>query len=281
MPREPGHKIYGILGFPAEHSLSPLMHNAAFSHLKIDAEYKIFEKKPEEAEGFIRLLAENNIAGLNITVPYKEKIVPFLSSISEEAKLIGAVNTIKVSGNKLEGFNTDGAGFLKHLTEDLKFNPENKTIAILGAGGASRAISVYLAKANPKIISIYDIDKTKLLALVNHLKANFKNIEIKSANSAQELNIAAVDLLVNATPIGMKETDPCLVDGNLINRNMLVYDLIYNPKETKLLKLAEEKGAKISNGLGMLLYQGVLAFEIWTGEIAPVEVMRKAIIQGG
>jgi shikimate dehydrogenase len=251
------------------------MHNAAFKALKINAEYKLIPLKEQELKPFLASLKEKDICGLNVTVPYKEKVIPFLNNISSEAKLIGAVNTIKTGNNGLEGFNTDGAGFLKHLSEDLKFNPLGKLVAIIGAGGASRAISVYLAKVRPKAISIYDIDKNKLSTLVSLLKANFNGIEIRAAASLNDLKGA--DLLVNATPQGLKESDPCPADGGLVKENMLVYDLIYNPKETKLLKLAKQLGAQTVNGLGMLLYQGVLAFEIWTGEIAPVEIMRRAL----
>lgn len=276
MPHSPP-KIYGLVGYPVKHSLSPAMHNAAFAHLKIDAGYKLFSLEEPELEDFFRNLTKNNIFGLNVTVPYKERVIPFLDSVFEEAKLIGAVNTVKVSAGKLEGFNTDGEGFFKHITEDLNFNPKGKTIAILGAGGAAKAVSVYLSKPKPKVISIYDIDRIKLSALAGHLKSHFKEIKINPAGSIDELNIPKCDLLVNATPIGMKETDHCLVEEGLLHRNLLVYDLIYNPVETKLLRLAKEKGAKVSNGLGMLLYQGAAAFEIWTGQRAPVKVMRKAL----
>lgn len=253
------------------------MHNAAFCALKINAEYKLFPLKEDEIEEFLKNLTKRNIYGLNVTIPYKEKVLPFLQSLSEEAKLIGAVNTIRVSENKLEGFNTDAEGFFKHLTEDLGFNPEGKTIAIMGAGGAGRAVSVYLCKAKPKRIAIYDIDKDKLFTLVNHLKENFRDVEIKSLDSLAEPDMAVSDLLVNATPIGMKQTDPCLVDEKLIHKNLFVYDLIYNPSETNLLKVAKHKGAKVSNGLGMLLYQGMLSFEIWIGKTAPLDIMRQAL----
>lgn len=272
-------KIYGILGYPARHSLSPLMHNAAFRALKINAEYRIFEIAPQDLEDFIHSFTEENIFGLNVTIPYKEKVIPFLNKISSKAKLIGAVNTIKVLDNNLGGFNTDGEGFLKHLTKDLKFNPEGKKIVIIGAGGAAKAVLVYLNKKKPQRISIYDIDKAKQKALINHLKESFKNVEFRSAGSIEELNIEDCDLLINATPVGMKETDPNLVNEKLIHKNLLVYDLIYNPKETKLLKLAKQKGAYTSNGLGMLLYQGMLSFKIWTGKNAPREAMQKALLE--
>lgn len=270
---------YGLIGNPLSHSLSPLMHNAAFKALKIDAEYKLFPLKEEEVENFVKSLNKNNIHGINVTVPYKEKVIPFLNKISPEARLIGAVNTVKLTSEGLEGFNTDGAGFLMHL-EDLEFGVEGKNIAILGAGGACRAVSVYLAKAKPKKLSIFDIDKTKLDILANHLKDNFQSVDIEGVNSIGSLNIQNCDLLINTTPIGMKETDPCLVDEGLLHKNMLVYDLTYNPAETKLLKLAREKGAKVSNGLGMLLHQGAIAFEIWTTHDAPVEIMRDALLRG-
>lgn len=270
-------KIYGLIGYPVKHSLSPAMHNAAFGALKINAEYKLFPLKAGELEGFLRCLKENHIFGLNVTIPYKEEVMPFLSRLSKEAKLIGAVNTIKRAGNKLTGFNTDGEGFFRHITQDLGFNPKGKIIAVMGAGGAAKAVSVYLSQAKPKIISIYDVNKAKLLTLFHHLRANFKDAHIEAVNSIEELNIKNCDLLVNATPVGMKDSDPCLVNAEFIHKGLLVYDLIYNPAQTKLLKLAREKGCRASNGLGMLLYQGAAAFELWTNKRAPVEIMRKTL----
>lgn len=273
------HKIYGLIGYPVKHSLSPLMHNAAFAELKIDAEYKLFPLKEEELGDFLKNASKNNIHGLNITVPYKEKVIPFLNSLSQEAKLIGAVNTIKVS-DRLEGFNTDGEGFVRHL-KDLGFLPTGKAITVIGAGGAARAICVYLAKNNPKKISIYDIDGPRAVGLIKHLEDNFRGIIFNSVDSAVDLNIQESDLLVNASSNGMKDTDPLLVDSKEINSKILVYDLIYNPSETKLLAMAKARGAKVSNGLGMLLYQGVAAFELWTGKTAPVGIMRKVLNKTG
>lgn len=273
-------RTYGLIGYPVEHSLSPLMQNAGFKALSINAEYKLFSLQEKELPEFFKSLKKNNICGFNVTVPYKQKVQQFLGKISPEAELIGAVNTIRCSPVGLEGFNTDGDGFLKHLKDDLKFNPQGKKIAILGAGGASRAVCISLARCAPKQMSLYDIAKDKLDALVEHLKNNFKGTEIVAADSIHELGTASAELVVNATPIGMKETDPCLFSADLINKDGLVYDVVYNPKETKLLKLARENGAATANGIGMLLYQGVLAFEIWTGKSAPVEAMRNALMEG-
>jgi len=272
-------KLFGLIGYPVKHSLSPKMHNAAFRALNIDAHYTLFELKPEELVPFFNSLGEKNICGLNVTIPYKEKVITFLNSVSGEAKLIGAVNTIKVERNNLAGFNTDGEGFIKHLKGDLNVDPENKHIIILGAGGAAKAVSVYLAKEKPGSLCIYDIDKPKLDALVGYLQGNFKNIQFRSTDSLEAYDFRKADILINATPIGMKEADPCLVKAGSLHSRMFVYDLIYNPAETKLLALAKNAGARCSNGLGMLLYQGMIAFEIWTGKSAPKDVMRKALEQ--
>jgi shikimate dehydrogenase len=270
-------KIYGVLGYPAKHSLSPAMHNAAFKALKINAEYKIFEIEPFELNNFLSSLSEKNILGLNVTVPYKEIVMPVLNNISSEAKLIGAVNTIKVDNAKLKGFNTDGEGFLKSLSEDLGFEPKGKNIAMIGAGGAAKAVAVSVSKARPQSVAIYDIDKAKLSALIARLKENFPNVVYKRADSITGLGIEKCNLLINATPIGMKDTECCLVEEKLLQRNLLVCDLIYNPPETKLLVLAKKVGAQVCNGLGMLLYQGALSFKLWTGKEAPVEIMREAL----
>jgi shikimate dehydrogenase len=270
--------VYGVLGYPVKHSLSPLMHNAAFSALKVNAQYRLFEKSPEEIPGFLLSLAAEHIKGINVTVPHKERVIPFLSRITDEAGLIGAVNTIKVTPGGLEGFNTDGIGFIRHLKEDLAFYPSGKRAVVLGAGGASKAVSVYLAKEGVCSITLFDIDKQKAGALTSHLKDNFSKVEVKNASSPEHLDLKNADLLVNATPIGMKESDPTVIGEQLIPGGILVYDLIYNPGETKLLKTARSAGAKVSNGLGMLLYQGMASFEIWTGLPAPKEVMRQALV---
>lgn len=272
-------KTYGLIGFPVSHSLSPLMHNAAFKHLGINAEYGLFELKDQELKPFLRSLKEKGISGLNVTVPYKEKVIPYLDDLSAEAKLIGAVNTIKVTG-RLEGFNTDGAGFLQHIREDLEFNPQGKSIVLLGAGGAAKAVSVTMCKEKPNALNIFDIDKDKSNGLTRHLKDSFPEVKITSSGSIDGLGIEKADLLINATPIGLEQSDPELVGKSLLHKGLLVYDLIYNPKETKLLKSASEKGCRVANGLGMLLYQAVRSFQIWTDLLAPVEVMRQALKKG-
>lgn len=269
-------QIYGLIGYPVKHSLSAAMHKAAFKHLGIDAEYRLFEVRPEDLRSFFICLEKENISGLNVTIPHKEKVIPFLNSISQEAELIGAVNTVEISGVKLSGFNTDGKGFLRDIGESLGFNPQGKQIAILGAGGAARAVSVYLAKSNPTALSIYDPDAEKLNLLIRHLEKNFKRVKFHAATSVSGLGIKGRDLLVNASPIGMKEGDPPALDKKLLHKGLYVYDLVYN-RETQLLRDAKIKCAGACGGLGMFLYQGVLAFEIWTKKDAPVALMRRAL----
>ena len=271
--------IYGLVGYPVSHSLSPFMHNTAFAELDMDATYRLFSLKEEELEGFFIKVRDQDspIKGLNVTIPYKEKVIQYLDALSPYAQKTMAVNTVAITANRrLTGFNTDGPGFLTHLTE-LGFNTEGKRVALLGCGGAARAIVsvLCLLPERPASIRIYDVVKEKAETLVADLKTRLDVGIVDVVQSIDDLEIDKANLLVNATPIGMKPEDPCLVDEGLLHKNMLVYDLIYNPEETKLLKLAKQKGAQASNGLGMLFYQGVLAFLHWTGIELDKEIKNK------
>jgi shikimate dehydrogenase len=269
--------IFGVLGFPAKHSLSPRMHNAAFKALKINARYRIFEVEPSRVKGFLATLAKRNISGLNVTIPYKQIVISSIQRTTPEARMIGAVNTIKVSKDQLLGYNTDGEGFLKHLKTDLGFDPAGKNIAVLGAGGASRAVCVYLCKALPKRIAIYNRDRSKTINLLHILNMNGVCTDLIAANSISDLRIEEADLLINTTSVGMGALDPSLVEARYLHPGLLVYDLIYTRKATRLMEDAMKKGCRVSNGLGMLLYQGMLSFKIWTGRTAPKKVMEKAL----
>lgn len=269
--------IFGLLGYPVKHSFSPAMHNAAFEYLKINARYERFEKRPQDLADFLETLAKQNICGLNVTIPYKEKVLGFVKLDQESfyAGQLKAINTIVVENGTLKGFNTDKPGFSKHLKE--KFDPVNKKTAILGAGGAARAVAYVLAESKSKDITIYDIDENKAYAIVELIKEIFPNFDITAVKNIEDLNIKEKDLLVNATPIGMKKNDPCLIKEEMLHKNLFIYDLIYNPPETKLLTAAKKTGVKYSNGLGMLLYQGALSFTHFTGKDAPLEIMRQAL----
>jgi len=271
-------KLYGLIGFPVKHSLSPCMHNAALKALKIKARYKLFELQAEQLEDFLGNLKKNNILGFNVTIPYKEKVLPYVNTKSFGVREIGAVNTVVVTKDgKLKGFNTDFAGFSRHLKE-LKVNP--KKTAIIGAGGAARAVCFALGNSKVEEVCIYDIDVYKSLNLSRQFKDAFDQTKFSAVARIDELNLQDKDLLVNASPVGMHADDPCLIEDKQIHKNIFVYDLIYNPVETRLISQARQRGARFSNGLGMLLYQGALSFEHFTGKKAPVKIMQAALEKG-
>ncbi len=273
-------KTYGLIGHPVLHSLSPAMQNAAFTALKIDAEYKLFDVKPADLRSFLKDLVKNNIAGVNVTIPHKVKAKDFVEVngiLNEHAVRLGAVNTIKVVGGKLTGFNTDGPGFYRSLVEDLKFEPEGKNIFVLGAGGAARAIVMYLGNG-PKGIFVTDIDDCMVDELRKHYEKYYdhRRFKVVHKNSLKE-SLDASDLLIQATPLGMRDGDPAPVDPGLLHPGMRVYDLVYNRPATRLVKEASRMKLHAMTGLGMLLYQGAISFELWTEKSAPIEVMRRAL----
>ena len=270
--------IYSVIGWPIKHSLSPAMHNAAFKALGIDAEYKLFEVKPEELEDFI--LKRKDAAGFNVTVPHKEKCMALLDSIDPLAASIGAVNTIVIKSGRLTGYNTDSLGFIAALEKDLDFSVKGKSVFVLGSGGASRAVSFSLAASGAKEIILTDLFLDKVKSLADNVRKFYPACKVdilEPKKIYREVDLSGVDLLVNATPIGLKESDPVLFDKGVFRKGLAVYDLVYNPEKTKLVKLAQDSGLKASGGLGMLLYQGAESFKLWTGKKAPVEVMRKAL----
>lgn len=270
-------RVYGIFGFPVEHSFSPGMHNAAFDKLGMDACYVPFAVSPDKLGEAVKAITSLRLCGLNVTVPHKEKVIPYLDELSEAARLIGAVNTIEVRDGRLVGHNTDGRGFLRALKQDARFNPRGRSFFFTGSGGAARAVGFSLALAGAKKIVFHDVDTAKADALANDIRRRTG----ADAETAGPDMLAAVtneaDCLINATPLGLRKTDPLPIGKDSILKRHLVCDLVYNPPETALLRAARARGAKRFSGLGMLLYQGVIAFEIWTGRKAPVPVMKRAL----
>ncbi|MEW6417871.1 MAG: shikimate dehydrogenase [Nitrospirota bacterium] len=264
-------KITGLFGYPVEHTLSPAMHNAAFKALGLDYCYVPFPVHPDHLEDAVKAIRALNLCGVNVTVPHKEKVIPLLDEINEEASFIGAVNTIVNSGGRLTGYNTDGRGFIQSLLErSISF--KGKNVLIIGAGGASRAISYYLSQ-NTKALYLYDIDKEKIEKLVNDLKNTRNNVSSIEDTACLE----RFHIIINATPLGWKKEDPLPFDTSRLIPDQIICDLIY--KKTQLLKSASKKGCVTLNGLGMLLWQGVFASELWTGKRPPVEVMHNALIK--
>ena len=263
-------KVTGIFGYPIEHTLSPLMHNAAFSKLGLDMCYIPFKVSPDDLPDAVRSIRFLNLAGVNITVPHKEHVIPLLDKVDEEAAFIGAVNTITNNDGTLTGYNTDGRGFMNSLAEET-VSVENREVVMIGTGGAARAVSYYLSEQASKL-SMFDIDRNKADALVSDLSRIRNNVFVLDSPD----DIGRPDVLINATPLGLHTNDPLPVDADIISSDMVVCDLIY--RQTPLLINASEKGAKTVDGSGMLLWQGVLAFELWTGVKPPVDTMRKELL---
>ena len=261
-------RITGIFGYPVEHSLSPAMHNAAFNSLGLDYCYVPFTVRPGDLHDAVKAIRALNFTGVNVTVPHKETVIPFLDEINEEASFIGAVNTIVNSNGTLKGYNTDGRGFMLSLSEN-GVSLAGKNILIIGAGGASRSIAYYLCQKS-KRVTIYNRTRTRGEKIVRDLKKLYKNVSLQDSIS----HIEDFHLIVNATSVGLKKEDPAPFDTSSLKRNQIVFDLIY--KRTRLLREASRKGCKSIDGSGMLLCQGMLSFQLWTGKKPPREVMSKA-----
>lgn len=273
-------KVFAILGNPVGHSLSPLMHTKALDVLNYNGIYVPFQvekHKLKEAVAGIRALG---VLGGNITVPYKESIIPYLDRITEEAEQIGAVNTYYWQDGELWGTNTDGQGFTNSLVQKKKDVFHSKGAVILGAGGAARAICISMLKNGIKDIIIVNRNQAKASALANHLQALGGKVNVYSWEKANEKNaLKEHDLIINTTSIGMEPQEDKIppIDTAQIKAWHFVVDIIYKPQTTLLLQTAKEKGCVTMNGMGMLLEQGVLAFKCFTGLEAPVEVMRKEL----
>jgi len=290
--------LYGLLGFPVKHSLSPAMHNAAFKESGIDAEYCLFEVKPFELKKFLfepeavfndnfnRPVKSADVTGFNVTIPHKVAAKEMLDARfgiyqtegQHYVKLAGAINTVRRDKQGIQYRNTDVPGFLLSLREDLHFDCKGKNVLLLGCGGAGRAIIAGLTspEGGAKKIYVHENDEMTIAAARDYFSPLSGMLYFIGRDS---LESAAADsaLLVNATPIGMHDGDSAAIDKNFLHKGLSVYDVVYN-KETQLVKDAREKNAAACGGLGMLLYQGVIAWEFWTGKKAPVKIMRDALV---
>lgn len=278
-------KIYGLLGKNIGYSLSPAMQNAAFKALGMDAKYELFDISEGALDNFFVKLKKGALSGCNVTVPYKEKALGFVDDKSDAVRIIGALNTIVSLGNALKGYNTDYHGFMKSLrgseAGDLGFEPEGKSIFVFGAGGAAKAVVYALLILNAKKIAIADVDneKSERFAASIALKGEWNTLITVTHDEAQHDEfISRADLLVNATPCGSEENDSPLFDYKYIDKGLSVFDLIY-ARVTPLIKEARTRGAKAVGGVNMLLYQAAHSFELWTGRVAPLDVMRNALLE--
>ena len=260
----------GLIGWPVEHSRSPLMHNAAFAARGLDWEYVLLPTPPDQLRAILDRIRRGELAGANVTIPHKSAVMPLLDEIDSVAQAVGAVNTIVVRDGRLIGRNTDVIGFTRALSE-MNVDVGGKPCAVLGAGGAARAVVHALGELGGHV-TIYARDVAKARALIG------PDGHARSLNDLARLE-RETTLVVNATPVGMAphaDASPWPDDVRL-PASALAFDLIYNPRRTCWMDQAERCGARSINGLAMLLYQGAAAFEMWTGQAAPIDVMRAAL----
>ena len=268
--------IVGLIGHPVEHSFSPPMHNAAFDALNMDYAYVAFDVNPNDLKSAIEGAESLNIKGFNVTIPHKVDVMQYLDDLDEVARLIGAVNTIDFKN--LKGYNTDGIGAVKAIEEVTSI--KNKNVVVAGAGGASRAISFYIAKYGAESLTILNRNQAKAESLASDVSDSglIGEVAYDSINAIGNY-MEGADVLIDTTPLGMHPniSDEPIVKADMMDEDLVVFDAVYNPNETVLIKEAIKANAKPVYGIKMLLYQGAESFKIWTGKTAPVDVMEKAL----
>lgn len=274
-------QLVGVIGYPVSHTLSPAMHNAAIAELGLDWVYAPFPVAPDRLPEAVRGLQAVGARGFNATIPHKESLLPLLDEVSGEAAFIGAVNTVLFhEDGRSIGYNTDAEGFLRAMDESGIAPPEGEKAAVMGAGGAARAVAAALAKAKAREIVIVNRTFEKAEALAAEADAaigvSARAEPLTEAGIASALDGTA--LLVNATSAGMDGSAGLPIDADALRPPLAVYDIVYSPPQTGLLKTAAQNGCKTLNGLGMLTHQGAIALERWTGLKAPVETMRQALL---
>src|SRR3989304_168520 len=292
-------RYIGLIGYPLKHSISPHFQQAALDYYRLDIRYQAWETGPAQLQDRVNNLRKPQNVGANVTVPYKEAVLPLLDAVDDLASSIGAVNTIVKKADKLLGFNTDAYGFIEALDKEGHFDPEGKQVVILGAGGVARAVSFALVQRKVASLAITDgiFERARALAenLVRYIKGASPSLKYLEPNVTafqwQNLSSAKTlddcDLIVHCTTIGMKHSSQegqSPLSLEVIPRSVLVYDLVYNPWPTPLLRLAQKAGANILGGLPMLVYQGAASFKLWTGKEAPLDIMSskaKEILIGG
>ena len=269
-----------VIGDPIEHTLSPTIHNAAFNHLGLDFVFLAFRVKAADLENAIHGMRGLGIHGLNVTMPHKSTVTAYLDTMDPAVKFLGSTNTILNKAGKLSGFNTDGVGALKALRENGTELAEKKVL-LLGAGGAAKAIAFSLAKEVGELV-VLNRGTGKAKELAERLTGTLGKTVVGCALSPDVIaeNLQDSDVLINATSVGMSpDANQSVVPPQLLRSGLTVMDIVYNPVETKLARDAKAAGANVVSGVEMLIYQGALSFEIWTGRSAPIEVMRKAALK--
>lgn len=276
---------FGIIGYPLSHSLSPVLHKAAFDSVGLSGTYDILETKPEDLVSVLKTLKSQNYNGFNVTIPHKVPIALFLTDYDNYANLSGSVNTIKINEDKtLVGYNTDVYGFIESIPKEIKPKLINATVAVFGTGGACRAICTAFSTLGVKQIDLYSRNIIDAHESANGLRTRFKSIQINLIQSEMLTSLKSYKMVVNTTPIGMKnfaETASPLTDETVktLSEDSLIYDVVYNPLKTELIRQAIKFEKKYVGGLDMLVYQGAKAFEIWTGSVPNVDKMKIAALE--
>lgn len=270
--------LVGVFGHPIAHTASPPMHNAAFAALEMNWAYLAFNVDPANLRSALLGARDMGLRGVNLTVPHKILALDIVDEVDVDARRLGAVNTISIENGKLRGFNTDGYGIAKAIREEFNFGFKGKRVLVLGAGGAGRAIAVKAALDGALRVYVANRTAVKIEPIAAEI-AKTKS-ECRAVGMTADALVAVmpdIDLLINATSVGLKKGETLGLPASLFTPQLFVYDTIYRPAETELLKTAAEAGARTANGLSMLLHQGIRSFEIWTGCKAPLAVMRRAL----
>ena len=277
----------GVLGYPVAHSLSPQIQNAALEQSKLNMQYARFHILPNELRGALNLIHELNFVGVNLTVPHKIAALDQVDDVDPDARRIGAVNTISFTGKTARGFNTDGRGFSRAVRDEFSVDLRDLRVLVLGAGGAGRAIAMQCAKENCERLVIANRNFAKAKRLAEELREFFAGPKVFGPvprlqaiaweETAIRFQIANIDLVVNATPLGLNQTDPPAIPARLLAPHVMIYDTVYVQGRTPSAAAAIEAGARAANGSSMLLYQGGCSFAIWFEREAPLEVMRAAL----
>lgn len=282
MPLTGKSRVYGIFGDPVAHSLSPLMQNQAFQSLAIDAIYVPFHVTSQSLPQAIEGMRALNIAGINLTIPHKEAVLPLLDEIDPRAALIGAVNTVVNQRGRLHGYNTDGLGFLRSAEQELGFHPQESRVLLLGAGGACRAAAVALADAEVSCVCIANRSLERAERLVADLQGYFPAVTFSALAFGEGAFLASLktaDLLVNTTAVGLAGESLDFFPLEDIKPSALIYDMVYSRAETPLMKAAHSHGLRAVDGLGMLASQGEEAFYLWTGMRPTPGMMKRCLME--
>ncbi len=275
-----GHtKPFAVLGHPIGHTLSPVMHNAAISAMGIDAVYMAFDVPPDELLRVLKAMQIMGFGGVNLTVPLKEIGFRDIDDLDDSARKLGAVNTVEFTDAGIRGHNTDGAGFIKAIEKEFRLSMDGLSVFILGAGGAGRAVAITAASMGADSVKISDINAERCARLTREMDIfpDCKTTIAPPSGGKLFDAVSGADLIIQATPVGMKETDRSPLPPEAFNKKQKAFDLVYMYPETDFMKNARSAGASAANGLSMLMFQGAVAFRIWTDKEPPAEAMMNAL----